>query len=1168
MRKVLYLIAVLLFLCAKSFAVTDPLFVSVPPSVTGLNFINKVPLPSFFTAKDFMFVITGGGMAAGDLNNDGLIDLVFTGAYVKNKVFINEGNFKFKDITSGLQGVDTSGMSFGVTIVDINSDGWNDIYVSKYGYSANRLYINNQDGTFTERSKEYGLDWVGNSIQATFFDYDKDGDLDMYLVMNGRIKEGFRHGGDQDKFFRNNGNNTFTEISAEVGFKDKGYGLNATAADINNDGWTDLFVSQDFEQRDLLYINQKNGTFKDVASQSLPHCSYFSMGNDISDFNNDGLLDIFVVDMLPRASDRRNTQFGIIPVFSPTFDSTQVVKNILHLNRGNGTFSDIAYLSGVADTEWSWTTWFADLDNDGYKDIYVTNGLAHDIMDRDVNRFGDHNNQDFSTKKGMDEMVKKYPQVKISNFMFRNKGNLHFEDISEAWGVSEPINTNSAVYADMDNDGDLDIVQNNLDTIPTVFRNTTTERKLGNFIDCELHGSPKNLNGLNARVTITINGDIQIQEMTATRGFTSGITAPLHFGIGKSPVVDDVTIVWDDGKTQSLKKVNANTVIKFYYKDAQQSSTVQSTVPVTETTITKSKKKSNDEKKKIAEEVKPIDFSMTERKLSAQYIRTERVFDDFFACRLQPNKLSLNGPSIAVGDVNNDGFDDFIMGGAEGTKAIVVIQSKTGEFNITSQPFLEADSLFEDQAALLFDLDKDGDLDLYMASGGNESSVDEEKYREDRVYLNDGKGLFIRSDQSLVMDTREKGSSSCVVAADIDADGDLDLFVGGRNTPEMYPKVPRSYILFNDNGVLRDYTMSIAPQVSRIGLVTSAIWSDIDNDNDYDLLVVGEWMYPRVFVNNGFSLSENISINQQLDTLKGWWFSINGADLDNDGDIDYILGNLGENSRYKASVDNPIRMYINDFDKNGSQDHVLTKMENGKEVVSRLRDALVQQMPFIQKRFPSYAEFAKANVRDLFTSQDVDSAMKVMATNFSSVIIENKGNGKFAVKQLPPLVQSSPLFGTYIDDVNGDGYLDILCSGNFYGADTEMWRYDANLGNIVYGGDKLNLTCNAKQKEGFHLRGDSRSIVSIRSAKTGTVSLLVGLNNKIPQLFEFTSDYTVFPKYANENSCVQGAYVQLKNGQTRKVERYYGSGYYSQSSPIILNSSQNKKIDFYSYKIK
>lgn len=1144
----------------------EPRFISIPPSTTGLDFINKVPLPSFFNNKDFMFVITGGGTAAGDLNNDGLIDLVFTGAYTRKKVFLNQGNFHFKEITSDLQGIDTNGMSFGVTIVDVNADGWNDIYISKYGYVPNKLYINNHDGTFTEKAKEYGLDWAGNSIQATFFDYDKDGDLDMYLVLNGRLKEGYRHGGDQDRFFRNNGDNTFSEVSAEIGIKDKGYGLSATAADINNDGWTDIFVAQDFEQRDILYINQKNGTFKDMASDAFPHCSYFSMGNDVADFNNDGLLDIFVVDMLPRASERRNTQFGIIPVFSPTFDSSQVVKNVLHLNRGNGTFSDIAYLSGIADTEWSWTTWFADLDNDGYKDLYVTNGLAHEIMDRDVNRFGDNNEVDFKTKKGLDEMVKKYPQVKVSNFLFRNKGNLQFEDVTASWGMAEPVNTNSAVYVDLDNDGDLDIVQNNLDTIPSVFKNTTIEQKSGNYIKIILHGNDKNPSALNSRVHVTNGTHKQVQEMTATRGFTSGMNTPLLFGIGKAEVIEEITVIWNDGKTQVLKNVQANRTLELFSKDAQEPT------EVVVQNITKDIKKTKETKggkakKAVVQSVIVSPLKFNEKKLPSTYQRTERVFDDFFACRLQPNKLSLNGPSIAVGDVDGDGLDDFFIGGAEGTPAIIATQTKTGDFMITQQPALLADSMFEDQAALLFDLEKDGDLDLYVASGGNESVVDEQKYREDRVYLNDGHGNFSRSTQSLVMDIRDKGSSSCVVGADIDSDGDLDLFVGGRNEPGAYPKAPRSYILFNDNGVLRDYTISIAPAVNRLGMVTSALWTDTDNDGDYDLIVVGEWMYPRIFINNGFLLTE-LSSELRLDKYSGWWNSVNGGDFDNDGDIDYVLGNLGWNSRYKPTLENPIKMYVNDFDRNGSQDHIMTTNEKGKEVVIRLRDALVQQMPTLQKRFPNYMDFAKAGVRNLFTPADIDTAFVLKATNFSSVILENQGKGKFQVHTLPPLAQSSPIFGTYIEDVNGDGNLDIVSSGNFFGADTEMWRYDANPGNIIYGDGKMNFTCMAAQNEGLMTKGDTRGVAVLRSAKENSLALIVGVNNKVPQVFEFESVFSVLPVRSESGLVVQGANAQLKDGRVRKIEKYYGSGYYSQYPQLIFNSPNFKRIDFYGYKEK
>ena len=1114
-----------------------------------------------------MFVITGGGTAAGDLNNDGLIDLVFTGAYNREKVFLNQGDFHFKEITSGLQNVDTNGMSFGVTIVDVDADGWNDIYVSKYGYVPNKLYINNHDGTFTERAKEFGLDWAGNSIQATFFDYDKDGDLDMYLVLNGKLKEGYRHGGDQDRFFRNNGDNTFSEISAEIGIKDKGYGLSATAADINNDGWTDIFVAQDFEQRDILYINQKNGTFKDMASDAFPHCSYFSMGNDVADFNNDGLLDIFVVDMLPRASERRNTQFGIIPVFSPTFDSSQVVKNVLHLNRGNGTFSDIAYLSGIADTEWSWTTWFADLDNDGFKDLYVTNGLAHEIMDRDVNRFGDNNEVDFKTKKGLDEMVKKYPQVKVSNFLFRNKGNLQFEDITEKWGMKDRVNTNSAVYVDLDNDGDLDIVQNNLDTIPSIFKNTTIERKMGNFVKIVLHGKDKNPSALNTRVFVTNGVHKQVQEMTTTRGFTSGMNTPLLFGVGKADVVDEIFVEWNDGKVQSLKNIEANKTLNLFYKDAQiPVATTEQNVVKEEPKKTK-EKKSGKEKKALVETVTAARLKFNEKKLPSAYQRTERIFDDFFACRLQPNKLSLNGPSIAVGDVDGDGLEDFFIGGAEGTAAIMAIQTKAGDFRITQQPALLADSMFEDQAALLFDLEKDGDLDLYVASGGNESVVDEQKYREDRVYLNDGHGNFSRSTQSLVMDIREKGSSSCVVGADIDSDGDLDLFVGGRNEPGAYPKAPRSYILFNDNGVLRDYTISIAPALNRLGMVTSALWTDTDNDGDYDLIVVGEWMYPHIFINNGFLLSET-SPELRLDKYSGWWNSVNGGDFDNDGDIDYVLGNLGWNSRYKPTLENPIKMYVNDFDKNGSQDHIMTTNENGKEVVIRLRDALVQQMPTLQKRFPSYGDFAKAGVRNLFTPADIDTAYVLNASIFSSVVLENIGKGKFQIHILPSLAQSSPIFGTYIEDINGDGNLDILCSGNFYGADTEMWRYDANPGNIIYGDGKMNFMCKAIKDEGLMLKGDTRGLAIIRLANENSLAMVVGVNNKVPQLFEFENVSLTIPERTSDGLLVQGASIQLRNGRTRRIEKYYGAGYYSQSPQHILGSHNFKRIDFYGYKEK
>ena len=1127
---------------------TEKRFVKVDPTHTGMTFVNTVPLPSFFKTKDIMFTITAGGTATGDVNNDGLADIVFTGAYTRNKLYINKGNFQFEEKVNALPCKDTTGMSFGVSIVDINGDGWNDIFVCKYGNSPNELFINNQDGTFTELAASYGLNWSGNSIHSTFFDYDNDGDLDMYLVVNGKLVEGYKHtGGDQDRFYRNNGDGTFTDITEIAGFKDKGYGLSATAADINNDGWVDIFVGQDFEQRDLLYINQKNGTFKDMANEAFPHSSFFSMGNDIADYNNDGLLDIFSVDMLPRSQYRRNTQFDGIPIFSRSFDSAQVVRNVLHLNKGNLQFSDVAFLAGIANTEWSWTTWFADLDNDGYKDVYVTNGLAREIMDRDINRFSEKKNQDLSTNKGFDAVVMAYPKVLISNYCFRNKGNLMFDDISNEWGLSEPINTNSAVYADFDNDGDLDIIQNNLDTIPFVFRNMTRERNEGNYIALQLIGDKANTNGLNAKITIKIGDQTQIIENTVARGFTSGITAPVFFGVGNAKTIDEVRVTWLYGKETILKNVKVNQQLRI----RENESTLVGNGKNTKSTIPK----------QLKDKIKPVQFSKQE--IMDKFNRREQVFDDFFAMRLLPNKLSKSGPCIAVGDINGDKRDDFYLGGAEGQSGIFGIQQIDGTFVPQQSRACLLDTTYEDQAALFFDIDVDGDLDLYVASGGSESALDEEKYREDRVYLNDGKGEFERSYESLTIDMRDKGSSSCVVGADIDKDGDIDLFVGGRFLPGAYPKIPRSYILYNDKGILRDITMTVAPEMQYAGMVTSALWTDYNNDNLIDLIVVGEWIAPKVFKNDGNSFVEQKK-STGLGSYSGWWNSINGGDFDNDGDIDYILGNAGHCSRYSPTMEQPVKLYANDFDDNGSTDLIMSMFLEGKEVPARLRDALVSQMPTIQKRFPEYTKFANAGIGDFIGGMHKDTTIVLTATHFASSLLENKGNGQFVVHDLPPIAQSSPMFGTYIDDINGDGNLDVITVGNFYGPDPEMWRYDAGTGTVLYGTGGLEFTTLPFERETFFTRGDTRSIVSVVNAKTRQLSFLVGVNGSLPYLFNADNgekhgiDYMPF-----ERPYSQGWYVDLKNGKSRKHERYFGSGYYSQSSGVVTKSPAVKKIRYY-----
>lgn len=1148
-KALMYYVGCFIFLgytaCAQ---ISEPRFIKVPPNQTGILFRNTVPLPSFFKTKDIMFTITAGGTAAGDINNDGLIDIVFTGAYTRNKLFLNKGDFHFEEQTNALPSKDTTGMSFGVSVVDINGDGWNDVFVCKYGNSPNELFINNQDGTFTESAASYGLGWSGNSIHSTFFDCDNDGDLDMYLIVNGKLVEGYKHtGGDQDRFYRNNGNGTFTDVTESAGFKDKGYGLSATAADINNDGWVDLFVGQDFEQRDLLYINQKNGTFKDMANDAFPHSSFFSMGNDIADYNNDGLLDIFSVDMLPRSQYRRNTQFDGIPIFSRSFDSAQVVRNVLHLNKGNLRFSDVAFLAGVANTEWSWTTWFADLDNDGFKDVYVTNGLAREIMDRDINRFSEKKNHDLSSNKGFDAVVQAYPRVLISNFCFRNKGNLLFDDVTKSWGLSDPINTNSAVYADFDNDGDLDIVQNNLDTIPFVFRNMTREKNQGNYISLHLVGDRSNTNGLNARITVTADEKVQVIEHTVARGFTSGINTPILFGVGNSTTVDEIKVRWLNGKETIIKNVKANQKL-----EVRENATVISD---------NSKKIKKDVKMKKPSLVKSVRF--TKQDIADEFNRREQVFDDFFAMRLLPNKLSMSGPCIAVGDINGDKRDDFFLGGAEGQAGILGIQLVDGSFQQQSCPAFMLDSTYEDQAALFFDIDVDGDLDLYVASGGSESALDEVKYREDRVYLNDGKGIFTRSYESLVIDMRDKGSSSCVTGCDIDKDGDIDLFVGGRFLPGAYPKKPRSYILYNDKGVLRDITMTVAPELQFAGMVTSALWTDYNNDNAIDLIVVGEWMTPKIYKNDGNSFVEQTT-DSGLGRYSGWWNSINGGDFDNDGDIDYIVGNAGHCSRYSPTATEPVKLYANDFDDNGSTDLIMSMFLDGKEVPARLRDALVSQMPTIQKRFPEYTKFANAGINDFISGNHKDTTTILSATHFASSLLENKGNGKFVVHDLPPITQSSPMFGTYIDDLNGDGNLDIVSVGNFYGPDPEMWRYDAGTGNVLYGNGSLEFVTIPYEEETFFTRGDTRAVASVLNVTTKQLSFIVSVNGAKPLIFTANNGEKQGIQYLPfDNSLVRGWYAELSNGKTRKHERYFGSGYYSQSSGFVTKSSTVKKITYY-----
>lgn len=1135
-------------------SVKSPIFELLTPEKTGLNFLNLVPGPQSFKNGSTLFSIAAGGVAIGDVNNDGKPDIYLTRFMAPNKLFYNKGNLRFEEapISAGVN--DSIGASFGACMVDIDGDKDLDIYVSKYGFEANKLFINNGDGTFTDKAKEYGLDVTANSIHSTFFDYDNDGDLDMYLIINGIEKIGFVHKGEKSLLFRNNGNSTFTDVTDVSGVINIGFGLSCIATDVNNDGWLDLFTANDFEEPDHLFLNNKNGTFTDVRKKAFRHTSHFSMGSDAADFNNDGFSDIITVDMLPENHYRRNTQFETMSAYSATFDSTQIIKNCLHLNLGDTTFSDISYLSGIAATEWSWSVLFADFDNDGKKDICATNGLTWDVMDRDLTRYGitpekmlksgvgkemleasqkkyDINmNRNLSTDYS--ELLRNIPRTQVNNYLFRNKGGLQFEQVSEQWGFTEPFNSCGAAYADLDADGDLDLIINNIDSVATIYKNNSSDNNSSNYLQCKFIGKGANTEGIGAKVTVVINGEKQIAENLRSRGFVSSVDAGVHFGIGESKIIDEVIVQWQSGAIEKIKNVSANQTLVLNEQNA------------------KKEDKAPSESKRLFAKIK------SERILN--YVHKENVFDDFFQERLLPNRLSINGPGMAVGDVNGDGTDDIYFGGAEGVPGSLFIQNSKGEFAPSEQKVFSDDAGYEQQGCLFFDIDKDGDLDLYVANGGNESCVDQQELLQDVLYINNGKGQFTKGGLPAMLT-----STSCVIAGDIDNDGDLDLFVGGRNVPGKFHLRPRSYILLNNKGTLVDVTESVCGIMSKeFGLVRSALFTDYNNDNKVDLIVANEWSSIRFFKNVGGSYVEETE-NTGVDQYKGWWSSINGGDFDNDGDIDYVLGNAGTNIRYKATDVYPVEVFSRDYDLNGSTDHVMTYRQNDKRFTVRTVNFFYNSMPILRKKYPTFNEFALASFDDMFRKEDVDSSVHVVVNEFRSVLLENKGLGKFAIKPLPALAQSSTVNGIVIDDVNDDGNLDVVLHGNNYGPDVEAWRYDASSGCVLLGNGNNDFTALLPYDAGFSHFGDTRGIVTLRKASdSSVVYFVVGTNKGRPGIFELRHKGGIDWDSGNTTSAPPNL-LQLRNGKQRKYERYYGSGYLSQSSsyrsrsPLFKNTSKS-----------
>jgi len=1059
-------------------------FSALSPNTTGVNFRNDVKEDKTFNYLRYSYMYNGGGVAIGDFNNDGLADLYLSSNQGSNKLYLNRGDFKFEDITQSAGVQDDSGWTTGVSVVDINADGLPDIYVCKSGLldeneRRNKLFINNGDNTFTESAAEYGIDDPAYSTMAYFFDYDGDGDLDMYLV-NHRIdfmdnidvnleKQQQIEPQTSDKLYRNDGNR-FVDVTREAGLENKTWGLAAAISDFNNDGLPDIYVCNDFREPDHLYLNNGDGTFTDGILEHFGHISFYSMGADMADINHDGYPDLMVLDMVSEDHVRSKRMMASMSPenFQHMVDigyHHQYMFNMLHLNRGNGDFSNIAHLAGVAKTDWSWAPLFADFDNDGHPDLFVTNGIRRDVTDVDFKR---EIEERFKTGQPMsfDEVMSRWPADHIANYAFRNKGNLQFENKTADWGLDAKINSNGVAYVDLNNDGALDIVINNIDDAASIYRNNHK----GNHLRIKLNGPENNPLGIGARVLATTPGGTQMREQYLQRGFQSSVDPVLHFGLGDNDTVTELEVIWPDGRTEKRSNVAANQQVELDYARASGNRTPQT----------------ND----------GLFTALDAKQLGIDFVHSENEYNDFEREILLPHKQSTLGPGVAVGDLNGDGLDDFFVGNAHGAAAATFFQTPDGKFVRKNEALWKSEAKYEDTGALLFDANGNGFPDLYVVSGGNEFSPDD-PLLQDRLYLNDGSGNFRRAADALpVMLT----SGQCVVAEDIDGDGDLDLFVGGRLFPGVYPFPARSYILINNNGIFTDATSEIAPDITNIGMITDAVFADYDGDGHKDLILVGEWTPFMAFrkVNGTFQFDRNTG----LEKSNAWWYSVSAADMDGDGDIDFVAGNLGLNNKFQPSPEKPLHVFCNDFDGNGTYDIVLSKERDGTLLPVRGRECSAEQMPFVAQKFPTFKSFAEADLGQIYGHEALAGALHYVAYDMSSAYFENLGNGKFTRHALPNLAQFGPVLSTQLLDVNQDGFPDIIGVGNKYNAETETVRYDACRGFVLLnqGDGKFKEVMHS----GLYNFGNARHIELITIG--GISHFMVINNNGSPSLYRVVKE--------------------------------------------------------------
>lgn len=1105
-------------------------------SESGVSFSNMNT-----SAQDAMFSFArpprlyyrgGSGVSIGDVTGDGLDDIYFVSNLGENKLYKNLGDFRFEDITkkAGVAGRPYS-WSRGCVMIDINSDGALDIYVTSSVYAGqgegrNALYINKGNGTFTERSEAYGLDDSEDSFQSSFFDYDRDGDLDLFLITHIEEKLGGKafHSRDRikdqcqkDKLYRNDGGK-FVDVTLTSGIENCALALNVLTTDLNNDGWPDIFIQNDFVVPDRAYVNNQDGTFTEMSEELFMHYSFSSMGGDAADFNNDGRVDIFTLDMLPEDNLRQKIYSGMIIPRSYNRLAKEGLywqnqRNCLFMNNGFG-FSEIGQMAGVYKTDWSWGSVFADLDNDGFKDLVISNTGMFNAL---VLEYG------LGSKVSKETFIEADLDTALSNYVFQNNGDLTFEKKMKDWGFDQKINSTGLAYGDLDNDGDLDMVFNNLNDPVSIYRN---DSKGSGFVQFLLKKDKKAFDW-GARITIYHNGTKQVQELLNNRGYLSSSSPVLHFGIGNASAIDSANVQWSDGTSSRYGKFRSNQKHSVIKKSSVKAEPIK-TVALFET-------------------VDPGTIGLS-------FLHDENGFKDFRVETLLPHKLSINGPGMATGDLNNDLKDDVLFGGAFDQPTSLRVQTATGEFNEHQLDDLQKHANWEDLGMLLFDADGDRDLDLYAVGGGYKYEAYDNLY-SDRLYLNGGNG-DLKHATGKIPPMNESGS--CAVAGDFDKDGDMDLFVGGRVLPRKYPLSPRSYLLVNEGGRFTDQTDSLAPGLVTPGLITAALWTDYDQDEDLDLLITGEWMAVRVFRNDSGRFTETTS-SAGLAKHTGMWNSLTGGDFDNDGDVDYIVGNLGLNNKFDVSLDRPLHIYYNDFDGDSTGDIVLSYYVDNVNVPVRGRICSSAQMPLLKEQFGSSKEFASSGLLDIYDNQKLSDATQGTAAYLASSILLNNGDGTFKVQPLPKEAQVAPVYGLLIDDYNEDGYLDLLLTGNSYAPEVETGKYDAFTGLLLLGDGAGKFNALEPGESGFYVPGDAKSLVQIVDTDTHSATILASQNDDNLLVFRSKCRSSKYMKFQPE---VSHGTLHFGNGAKRAFELYTGSGYLSCISKAIRVPASVVSVEF------